>query len=104
LTALPLAFFVEELDLKLQQSRDAVMSIQDSLNTSIFDLSVQPQTMTTRMEKQNTIILGMENSFKETDTDFSIKLKEIYELVQQTSTYTPTVSTNKSLHWGRSVK
>jgi hypothetical protein len=56
------------------------------------------------MEKQNTIILGMENSFKETDTDFSIKLKEIYELVQQTSTYTPTVSTNKSLHWGRSVK
>jgi hypothetical protein len=42
---------VEELDLKLQQSWDEVMSIQDSLNTSISDLSVQLQTMTTRMEK-----------------------------------------------------
>jgi len=46
----------------------------------------------------------MENSFKETITDFSIKLKDLYDLVWQTSTYTPTASTSKTMHWGSSIK
>jgi hypothetical protein len=67
-------FSVEELDTKMQQFCDKVLSIRDSLNTSISDLSTRLQTMTTKKEMPNSIILGMENSFKESIADFSLKL------------------------------
>ncbi len=80
------------------------MSICDGLNTSIVDLSSRLELMTTNMERQNSIILGMEGQFRETFAKFSQCITELYEFIKHSSINSSAASTSKHMHWGRAVK
>jgi hypothetical protein len=94
---------IDELDHKLQQSQEEVLSFENNLHSSITDLSTRFESLTSKMERQNSIILGMEGQFKETFHEFSIRIKELYDYIKQSFT-PPTASTSKHVQWGSSVK
>jgi hypothetical protein len=96
---------IKELDARMKQSHDEVISIRDGLNTSITSLSTRLDSISSNMDRQNSIILGMEGQFKETLADFSNKIKELYELMKLTAnTTSPPASTSKQVHWGGVIK
>jgi hypothetical protein len=92
---------IEEPDKRMAQSRNEVLSIREGLNSSISDLSTRLETILTRMERQNSIIRGMEGHFRDTFADFSNKIKELYEIIKLTNPSNPSAaSTSKQVHWG----
>jgi hypothetical protein len=94
---------IDELDHRLQQSQEEVLSIRENLRSSITELSTRLESITSKMERQNSIILGMEGQFKEAFHEFSIHIKELYDYIQHTTT-PPAASTSKHVQWGSSVK
>jgi predicted nucleic acid-binding Zn-ribbon protein len=97
---------IEELDERMKKSHEEVISIRDGLNSSITNLSSRLENMSNNMDRQNSIILGMEGQFRDTFSAFSDKIKELHDLIRQTSTSnTPSAaSTGKQVHWGGGIK
>jgi len=91
----------------MKQSQAEVLSIREGLNMglniSIQDFSHRLEMISSRMERQYSIILGMENNFIDTLNDFSNELKELYDFIWKTSSPTPMAPTSKTLHWGGSA-
>jgi hypothetical protein len=90
---------IDELNHRIKE----VLSIRDNLHSSITDLSAQLEHMTSNMEWQISIILGMEGQCKESFTEFSLRIKELYDYIKHTST-PHSASTSKQVHWGSTVK
>jgi hypothetical protein len=106
------AINIEELEAKMSQSTTEVQHIRDQLSNTISSLTSRVDTLSDEMkqhnsklsseiQRQNVIILGMQQQFQETMSDFSDKLQAIYHTSNNKSTYiSPSASTSKPKLWG----
>ncbi len=109
------AINVDELETRMAQSSKKVQIVQDQLSQMISSLTSRVDTLSEEMklhnnklsneiQRQNVIILGMQQQFQETMSEFSNKLQLLYTTSDKTSAIiSPSASTSKPKQWGDQV-
>ena len=109
------AINVDELETRMAQSSKEIQTVRDQLSQTISSLTSRVDTLSEEMklhnnklsneiQRQNVIILGMQQQFQETMSDFSNKLQLLYTTSDKTSTIiSPSASTSKPKQWGDQV-
>ncbi len=102
---------MDDLETKMSQSTTAVQAVCNQLSQSVSRLTARVDAISkelkshqtkisTEMQCQNVIILGMQKQFQETMSDFSSKLQAIYTAPENTANFvSPPASTSKQGHW-----
>jgi hypothetical protein len=98
---------IEDLEAKMSQSTQEVQAVRDQLSHTVSSLTTRVDTLAEEVQKhnikisddiqrQNVIILGMQQQFQETMSDFSRKLQSIYNTSNNNPIFvSPTASTSK---------
>lgn len=106
---------IEELELKISNSTKEVQAARDQLSETVSSLTARVDTLSEELKlqnnklsdeigRQNVIILGMQQQFQESMSDFSSKLQELYKTSSNHNYRTTTASTSKPSQWGSQEK
>jgi hypothetical protein len=107
---------IDDLEAKMSQSTKEVQAVRDQLSQSVASISNRVDTLAAEVQchntkisdeiqRQNVIILGMQQQFQDTMADFSQKLQAIYSTSSHNATFiSPPSSTSKPKQWGDKAK
>jgi hypothetical protein len=105
---------IEDLEAKMSASTNEVQLVRDQLSTTISglttcvdhlseELKTHNDKLTNEIQRQNVIILGMQQQFQDTMSDFSTKLQQLYQATDK-PLVSPPASTSKPKQWGDIAK
>jgi hypothetical protein len=106
---------IEELEARFSQSTKEVQEVRDQLGKSVSNITARVNTladeikahnakMSDDIQRQNIIILGMQQQFQYSLSDFSAKLQELYHHSSTTTLASPSASTSNQRQWGTGTK
>ncbi len=106
---------IEDLEARFSQSTKEVQEMRDQLSNSVSNITARVDTladeikasnakMSDDIQRQNIIILGMQQQFQDSLSDFSAKLQELYHHSSTATIVSPSASTSNQRQWGTGTK
>jgi hypothetical protein len=106
---------IEELEARISQSTKEVQEVRDQLGKSVSSITARVNSLSDEIkthnekisadiQRQNVIILGMQQQFQDTLSDFSAKLQALYNHSGNTTNVPPFASTSNQGQWGAGNK
>jgi hypothetical protein len=107
---------IDDLEAKMSQSTKEIQAIRDQLSQTVNSISIRVDTLAEEVQRhnskvsediqrQNVIILGMQQQFQETMSEFSQKLQAIYNTSGTNANFiSPSASTSKLQQRGEQSK
>jgi hypothetical protein len=107
---------IDELESRMAKSTKEIQEVRDQLSLSVHNITARVDTlsddikqhteqMSSEINRQNIIILGMQQQFKESMLDFSTKLQDLYNRPHnQLQPITPTTTTSEQRRRGEVIK
>ncbi len=107
---------IEELELRFSKSTQEIQAVREQLSTTVSsltdrvevlaaELKTQNAKLSDDIQRQNVVILGMQQQFQNSLADFSTKLQHLYSTAgDKPTTVTPSAPTRNQGPWGTREK